>query len=288
MSHRLALRLAMRDGALARVLALALLVGVGSFAARASVSAQSTGTPDASTTPQTMVAVPWGKGEFLEYNLKVGFFEAGSGRMMVMGIDTVRGRATWRLRFNITGGIPGARINDSYDSYLDTQTLNSLRFVQDLSELSNKRLRIYDIFPDRKIFHEQGKEERASVDDPLDDASFFFFLRTIPLEVGKRYEFNRYFDPNANPVVIQVLRKERVSVPAGTFDAIVIRPIIKTSGLFAEGGRAEIWLSDDERHLLLRMNVKLGSIASLSLNLRKMQNVMPLRATNPTDTTKRP
>ena len=235
-----------------------------------------------------MATVPWSKGEFLEYTLKVGFLEAGSGRMMVLGLDTLRGRTAWRLRFNITGGIPGVRIDDSYDSFLDTQSLNSLRFVQDLNELGNAKLRIYDIFPDRKLFLEHGKGERPSVDAPLDDASFFFFLRTIPLDVGKRYEFNRYFDPNANPVVIQVLRKERVTVPAGTFDAIVIRPIIKTSGLFAEGGRAEIWLSDDERHLLLRMNVKLGSIASLSLALRKMQNVMPLRSTNPNDSTKRP
>jgi hypothetical protein len=278
----------MRGRGLARALALALFVGAGLSAPVPRLAAQSVGAPTPAAAARTMVAVPWGKGEFLEYDLKVGIFAAGSGRMIVMGLDTVRGRTAWRLRFNITGGIPGVRIDDSYDSYLDTQSLNSLRFVQDLNEVGKKRLRIYDIFPERKTFLEHGREERASVDDPLDDASFFFFLRTIPLEVGKRYEFNRYFDPDANPVVIQVLRRERVSVPSGTFDAIVIRPIIKTSGLFAEGGRAEIWLSDDERHLLLRMNVKLGSIASLSLNLRKMQNVAPARGMNQTDTTKRP
>ena len=32
-----------------------------------------------------------------------------------------------------------------------------------------------------------------------------------------------------------MLRKERVRVPAGTFNAIVLQPIIKTSGIFSEG-----------------------------------------------------
>lgn len=284
----------MRADALARVRArvfrLALAVGVGVAVAHTPLLAQTSGASTAFASPRPITPVPWGKGEFLEYSLKIGFVEAGSGRMMVMGMDSVRGRQTWRLRFNISGGVSwlGVRVNDSYDSYLDTQTLNSLRFVQDLNEPGTKKQRIYEIYPERKIFQENGKPERASVENPLDDASFFFYLRTIPLEVGKTYEIPRYFDPDANPVTVQVLRRERINTDVGTFDAVVIRPIIKTSGLFADGGRAEIWLTDDERHLLLRMNVKLGAVPSLSLNLRKMQNVMPARSTNQNDTTKRP
>src|SRR5215218_4598511 len=48
----------------------------------------------------------------------------------------------------------------------------------------------------------------------------------------------------------------------GSFDAIVIQPIIKTKGVFSEEGRAELWLSDDERRLMLQMKSRLtfGSI----------------------------
>ena len=55
-------------------------------------------------------------------------------------------------------------------------------------------------------------------------------------------------------------------MPAGTFEAIVIQPIIKTSGIFSENGRAEIWLSDDDRHIMLQMKSKL-SFGSLNLYL---------------------
>jgi hypothetical protein len=213
--------------------------------------------------------VPWASGEYLEYSLKVGAISAGSGRMQVLGRDTVRGRQTWHFRFDFSGGFLFARVNDAYDSWLDAETLFSLRFDQNLHELGKRRRRTYEIFPDRMKFRLNNEEERESVSNPLDDASFFYFIRTIPLEVGKSYDFNRYFDPRANPVTIRVLRRERVEVPAGKFDAIVIQPMIKTNGIFSEGGHAELWLSDDDRRILLQMKSKIPVAGSLNLYLRK-------------------
>ena len=86
------------------------------------------------------------------------------------------------------------------------------------------------------------------------------------LEVGRTYEFQWYFKPDRNPVTIRVLRRERITVPAGTFDAIVIQPIIKAKGVFSEAGHAELWLSDDEHHMILQMKSQL-SIGSLDLYL---------------------
>ena len=219
---------------------------------------------------QKPASVPWAVGEYLEYDVRFGAISAGSGRMQVMGIESVRGRQTWHLHFNVSGGIRFVyRVNDSYDSWLDVESLNSLRFIQELSEGNRNRERIYDIFPDRASFLEHGKEEKPSVPQPLDDASFFYFVRSLPLEIGKEYEFNRYFDPRSNPVVVRVLRKEHIEVPAGDFDAIVLQPLIKTSGIFSAGGRAEIWLSDDKQRILLQMKSKLP-FGSLNLYLKKI------------------
>ena len=104
--------------------------------------------------------------------------------------------------------------------------------------------------------------------EPLDETSFLFFLRTIPLEVGRTYEFFRYFQPEGNPVVIRVLRKERIEVPAGTFNTIVVQPLITSPGLFSEKEKAEVWISDDNIRMVvqIRSHVKFGS---LRLALRK-------------------
>ena len=102
----------------------------------------------------------------------------------------------------------------------------------------------------------------ASVKDPLDDGTFLYFIRTLPLVLDQTYSFDRYFKPDRNPVTIKVVRKDTITVPAGRFAAIVVQPIIKTTGIFSENGHAEIWLSDDANHIMLQMKSGLpfGSI----------------------------
>jgi hypothetical protein len=153
---------------------------------------------------------------------------------------------------------------------MDAETLSSLRFVQDLEEGGKDTERDFEIYPERAVFIQTSKKppvEEKSVNQPLDDGSFLYFIRTIPLEVGRTYDFDRYFRPDRNPVRIKVLRRERIRVPAGTFDAIVLQPVIKTKGIFSENGHAEIWLSDDARHIMLQLKSKL-SFGSLNLYLK--------------------
>jgi Protein of unknown function (DUF3108) len=78
--------------------------------------------------------------------------------------------------------------------------------------------------------------------------------------------------PDRNPVLLEVVQRERIRVPAGTFETVVIRPTIESSGIFSQNGRAEIWVTDDERHLLVQMTAKL-SFGTLQLSLREITNV---------------
>lgn len=187
--------------------------------------------------------------------------------MEVLGIETVRGRAAWHTRFQVSGGTLFFRVNDILESWIDVETFSSLRFRQELSEGSRDRLYEYEIYPDREVFQEKGKPERPSVSHPLDDGSFLYFVRTVALEVGATYEFNRYFMPDRNPVRLDVLRTESVEVPAGRFDALVVRPVIKAKGVFSENGRAQLWISNDADQVLLQMTSHLA-FGTLSLHLR--------------------
>jgi hypothetical protein len=44
-------------------------------------------------------------------------------------------------------------------------------------------------------------------------------------------------------------------VPAGTFQTIVLRPIIQTGGAFGDGGEAELYLTDDDRRAIVRLKI---------------------------------
>jgi hypothetical protein len=214
----------------------------------------------------TAKTVPFGVGERLEYQVKFGKLRVGSGSMEVMAMDTVRGRDTWHVVFNIRGGIPFYRVNDRYESWFDTQALASLRYWQDIDEGSYEPKRHYEIFPERREHIENKKEPQESVDHPLDEAAFLYFIRTLPLRVGMDTTFNDYFKAKGNPVRLKVLRADTIEVPAGKFAAIVVQPMF-ASKLFSEGGNAEVWLSDDENRIMLQMKSKV-SFGSLSLYLK--------------------
>src|SRR5688572_1748289 len=221
---------------------------------------------------QERMPVPWDVGEKLEYQVKFSFLTVGTGSMEVVGIEPIRGRNAWHTQFRMEGSKFGYDVSYLFDSWGDVTSFASLRFHSDADQNGKERVKRYEIFPDRTVYVEEtpnanGTAEQKSVENPLDDGSFLYFIRTVPLEVGKTYEFQRYFRPDRNPVRIKVLRKERVRVPAGTFNAIVIQPVIKTKGIFSENGHAEIWLSDDDRHIMLQLKSRL-SFGSLNLYLK--------------------
>lgn len=226
--------------------------------------------PDASLAGLGRAKVPFGVGERMEYEVRFGRLKVGNAHMEVVALEHLRGRPAWHTAFWVQGGNFLYRVNDVYESWIDAETLSSLRFVQELQEGGRNTTRKYDIYPERAVFIQTNKKdpkEEKSVPQPLDDGSFLYFIRTIPLVVGETYDFNRYFRPDRNPVRIKVLRKERIRVPAGTFNAIVIQPVIKTKGIFSENGHAEIWLSDDDRHVMLQLKSRL-SFGSLNLFLK--------------------
>lgn len=202
--------------------------------------------------------------------MKFGFIGVGNASLQVIGLDSVRGTPSVHAQFAVQGGVRFYRVNDRYESWFDPRSFITLRTVQHIDEGSYDRDRDYEFFPERQMMSENGKPDTTTVSEPLDEASFLFFLRTIPLEVGQTYTFSRYFKPDRNPVTVIVERKEQVKVPAGTFNTIVVRPIIKTTGIFGEGGRAEVWFTDDSTRTLVQLKSRL-KFGSLNLYLKNRQ-----------------
>lgn len=239
------------------------LVAVAAVAA--AVSAQ--GAAPARPQGDSATSRPFGAGERLEFDVRFSGLRVGRASLEAVGVVPLRGQAALRTVFTLRGGTWFYHIEDVLESWLDTARVQSLRFVQKNHEGSFRLDRTYDLFPERRAYRESADTaDQPSVADPLDEGAFLYFVRTLPLEPGRTYEFARYFRPDRNPVVIRVLRRERVRVPAGTFDAIVIQPIFKSRGLFAEGGEAQLWLRDDPSRIVLQMTSRLP-VGTLSLVL---------------------
>jgi hypothetical protein len=213
--------------------------------------------------------------ERAEYQVKLGTLDAGTGEMTVVGHDTVDAHDTYHAVLHIEGGLGPLRIDDRFESWIDAASWNdrprlfSRRFVQDQRELGNRRQRTYEISPERKQYRRVDTDETFPLhtDRPLDDVSVVYLARGLPLKESDTYTIDRYFKAEANPIVLRVMRRETVTVPAGTFRTVVVRPTIKTSGLFGEGGEAELFFSDDAQHTLVQLRSTVPLIGSLSLLL---------------------
>jgi len=222
------------------------------------------GAQDHVCTGNMVSAVPFPVGERLSFNAKYGIFNVGSAAMEVMGIDTVHNVEAVHIRFRISGGALWYHLDQTIESWVGRYDFRSRRFSSVQDERDRHRERQYEIFPDSGFYREVGRDTTfATVLEPLDDAAFLYWIRTVPLDVGKKYEYARYFRPDRNPVIIEVVRRERVSVAGKKWRALVVRPKIpQARGIFAEKSETLIWLSDDAQRLVLAIqsNFSFGQV----------------------------
>jgi hypothetical protein len=93
-----------------------------------------------------------------------------------------------------------------------------------------------------------------------DILSAFYALSRRDLHVGTSEYLDIFDNKKLYNTEVQILRKERVSVPAGEFDTIVIKPLLKSEGIFVRKGDMYIWLTDDDRKLpvIVKSKIKIG------------------------------
>jgi hypothetical protein len=130
---------------------------------------------------------------------------------------------------------------------------------------------IFDHNNKRAIYVDHLKKERKdfeiapSVFDPL---SGFFHLRSQKLSVGQSVYIAIFDSKKVWNVEVRVLKKEKVTLPAGTVNAIVVKPLMQSEGIFSRKGEMVIWLTDDEKHIPVKMQTKVA-IGSITATLVK-------------------
>lgn len=229
--------------------------------------------------PAPPPSYPFAVGETLTYSAKLGMLTLGSGTLEVAGMDTLRGRETFKFRFRLRGKTVFYSLDDVLESWVRTEDFTSLRFVQDFVENDKPKHKTYEIFPDSGYYRESGYEDTtfATPNDPLDDAAFFYFVRVTPLEVGKKYVYERYFKKQKNPVTIEVVKREKMELPDGReVPCLVLHPVIDTKGLFSKRSDTRIWLTDDARRLPVQIRSKFP-FGTITLRLKDV--VAPSAAT---------
>ncbi|GMT46751.1 MAG: hypothetical protein IEMM0007_0317 [bacterium] len=113
------------------------------------------------------------------------------------------------------------------------------------------------------INHLKNKKETYRVpENTFDPLSGFFLLRKRLLKVNRPVHITIFDSKKVWDVRVDILKKEEVETPAGKFRTIVVKPNMKSEGIFDRKGDIFIYLTDDKRHIpvLIRTKVAVGYI----------------------------
>ena len=212
-------------------------------------------------------AVPFAPGERLTYSARVGSVGRGSAVMQVEGPVSIRGRAAFHLRFDVNAKVGFVGVVNVSESWLDPMRMTSLRFhKRERHPLSKKEQRA-DIFPDEQRWTAaDGESGRTMSEQPLDELSFIYFLRTVQLQGGGALRFDRHFETSRNPTLVKVLGQETLDTHAGKFETTVIEMQVR-DGRYGGGGTIRLHLSNDARRLPVRIESSIPVAGRVVLTL---------------------
>ena len=213
--------------------------------------------------------LPFAPGERLTYTGRVHVGVAGSGTIWVEGgAAEVRGTPTWVLHSDMQGKLGPIKATEQNASWLDPMRMTALRYTSNARHLFRKNDDTVEIFPQEHRWQSaKGLEGETTGDAPLDELSFLFYLRTLPLSGDTTLTLARHFDVARNPTIVRVVGREDVEVGAGRFHSIVVEMRVRDARRYHGEGTIRIHLSDDRCRLLLRLesNVPDAGTATLAL-----------------------
>jgi hypothetical protein len=241
-----------------------LSLGLGPSGVTAEPAADRTGHD--STLSRTIDNVAFGVGEKLSFDVNYGFINAGTASMEVSKLIEFQGRPCYQIVTHANSNkffTSFYKVDDRVESIIDAAGLFSWRFEKKLREGGYRAERSYQFDQVRNLVME-GKDTIPVEPYTQDALSVLYYVRTVPLEVGKSVYAYNYVDGKKMNLEVKVLKKEQITVAAGTFDCLVVEPLSQSVGVFKNEGTLRVWLTDDRLRLpvLMKSKILVGSISA--------------------------
>ncbi len=205
--------------------------------------------------PATTVALPFSVGEKLTYEVTVAHGgKVGTASMWVEGPVDVRGTSTYLLRFDSKIRIALLSAVSRSSSWFDPIRRSSLRFFKHEQNPLSRRDEAVDLYPEQKEWKSaKGVIGQSPTNTPLDELSFMYFIRTLPMTAGATYSFDRHFDAARNPTTVTVIKRDMIPTPMGELKVIVVEMRVRDPEHYKGEGVIQIALTDDECRLPARI-----------------------------------
>jgi len=157
-------------------------------------------------------------------------------------------------------------VHDHFEAQFDPKTFCSLGLKKHSEEGPHKRDTqvTFDYHKRKSLFQEKnlktGETKQLENDIPLcvtDVVTGFYYLSSLPLQPGNSYTFPVSDGGKNAEVTAHVEGKEKVKVPAGSFQTVRVSAEA-SSGTLKGKGKVWAWFTDDATHTPVQMRAKLS------------------------------
>ncbi|MGO9614474.1 MAG: DUF3108 domain-containing protein [Dissulfurispiraceae bacterium] len=170
------------------------------------------------------------------------------------------------------------RVEDYAKSTISNGSPSHFSIKQIEGKYRSDKETFFDMNNQKIIFFDYLKELRKEYDvtekEIWDVISGFYYLRSQPLEVGRRIDINIFDSNKFYTAEVDVLRKETIKLyNFETVNAVIIKPMLKSEGLFQNKGEILIWLTDDEHKIPVKIEtqVPIGKVVAELTSLETME-----------------
>lgn len=225
--------------------------------------------PAASREHEVAPHLPFLIGEVLDYRVNVALGgNIGRGQMRVEGPVAERGIPTWRLVSEMQAKRAFVKATDRTTSWVDPVKFATMRFEKsERHPLSHSDEQVEMNLVAGTWRDDDGREQALGSPLPLDELSFLYFLRTIPLDQEGSHQFRRHFDEQRNPTLVTVGAEEMVQTEAGSFATRVVIMHVKDPRHYQGVGLIRLNIDTSPCHIPVRIVSRMPIVGTTTLTL---------------------
>ena len=203
--------------------------------------------------------VPFKVGESLNYKASFSGIDAATGRLEVLGIETINSVSTYHVRFSAnTHGFANYLfpIRDVIDLWLDENSLAPIRVKKNISEGKYKKKSVSNLSQSQgfAIVRNDTISMGMGTHSPY---SLFYFFRNKNLSKIDGEIFSTIDGKKITPLKMKVTEGINIGVPVGNFNCTEVTPMRIDKKKFKNEATMSIWFSNDKHRYPVKIWLKM-------------------------------
>lgn len=212
-------------------------------------------------------------GEKLNYEIRWTIVTAGEATMEVLGPVEVSGRKAYHL-FSSAKSVPRMdaffKVRTTNESWMDMESLCSLAFEKHAREGKYSKDQRIHYDQTQHLAYEVGIGTFPMASFVQDVLSSLYYIRAQRLPEKGTVKLDVNTGKNNWRMEVIIHKKEKVKVPAGVFQTILVEPTKFGDGPFKRSGKLFVWLTDDVKKIPVKMRAKVA-VGDISALLTKIE-----------------